>query len=190
MIAYFCLMKNKKDWQLLKQEPAIDLGILNVKHHYYKNPRNEKVIKTVAIEAQNAVNVIALTKDNKVIMVKQFRFGIGDYTLEIPGGMIDAGEATVAAAKRELKEETGYIGNNWKSIGKILSNPVFMNSYVYHYITYDATKEFELDLDEAEQVELVELSIPTVFQYIQEGIILHPHTITAFYFAAKELLEK
>ena len=182
-------MKKKKDWQLLKKESAIDLGILHIHHHYYKNPRNEKIVKTVAIEAQDAANVIALTKDKKVIMVKQFRFGIGDYTLEIPGGLVDKGEDMLTAAKRELQEETGYAGTNWRAIGKILSNPVFMNSYVHHYIAYEVSKQFDLNLDDGEQVEIQEVSIPTAFQYIQEGIIQHPHTITAFHFAKEELLE-
>jgi len=180
-------MEKNNEWQLVKKAPAVDLGILNIQHHFYKNPRNEKVIQTVAIEAQDAVNVIALTKDKKVIMVKQFRFGIGDYTLEIPGGMIDEGEPILKAAKRELREETGYAGTQWQFIGKILSNPVFMNSSVHHYLALGVTKQFELELDEAEEVEIVKLSIPTVFEYIQQGFIQHPHTITAFYFAKEEL---
>ena len=76
-------MKKEKNWQLLKSEPAIDLNIVKIRHDYYKNPRNEKTVKVIVIEGHNAANVIAKTKEGKIIMVRQFRFGIGDYTLEI-----------------------------------------------------------------------------------------------------------
>ena len=183
-------MKKSNRWELQDAQPAIDLGILNIQYHFYKNPRNEKVVKTVSIQGQDAVNVIPLTKDRKVILVKQFRFGIGDYTWEIPGGMIDAGEAPAIAVQRELREETGYAGSDWEYLGKIQSNPVFMNSYVHHFLARNVTCQFEMELDEAEQVELVPVEITKVYEWINNGVIQHPHTITAFYFARSLLVKQ
>ena len=175
--------KEKKKWQLVKTAPAIDLGILNIHYHYYKNPRNGKTVQTIAMTNNDAVNVIALTKDKQVILVKQFRFGIGAYTLELPGGMVDDGEQVLIAAQRELREETGFAGTNWNYLGKIQSNPVFMDGLVHHYIVDNASKQFELSLDEAEDVELVKMSIAEAYELIDTGIIQHPHTISAFFFA-------
>ena len=180
-------MKKEKNWQLLKSERAIDLNIVKIRHDYYKNPRNEKTVKVIAIEGHNAANVVAKTKAGKIIMVRQFRFGIGDYTLEIPGGMIDEGEAILKAAQREVKEETGYIGENWKYLGNVLSNPVWMDSTIHHYYMDEAELKYELVLDEAEDVEIVLLSPAEVYQKIDNGEIKHPHTISAFYFARKIL---
>jgi len=176
-------MDKEKKWKLVEATPAIDLKILTVEYHYYKNPRNGKTIKTIAIKGNDSVNVIALTKDKKVIMVRQFRFGIGDYTLELPGGMVDEGESVDIAAKREFREETGYIGENWKSLGKIQSNPVFMDCLVYHYQVEQAQVKYELELDEAEDVEVVEVALEDIPSLIRDGTIQHPHTISAFYFA-------
>ena len=177
-------MSKEKKWQLIEATPAIDLTILQVQYHYYKNPRNGKTIKTVVINGNDSVNVIALTKDKKVIMVRQFRFGIGGYTLELPGGMLDEGETVVTAAKRELREETGYAGENWQVLGKIQSNPVFMDSIVHHYLVEEVAVKHELELDEAEDVEVVEVALEDIPKLIRDGRIQHPHTISAFYFVS------
>ena len=183
-------MKKEKNWQLIKSEPAIDLNIVKIRHDYYKNPRNEKEVKVIAIEGNNAANVIAKTKTGKIIMVRQFRFGIGDYTLEIPGGMIDDGEDVLSAAQREVKEETGYVGENWQYLGNILANPVWMDSTIHHYYMENAELKYELELDDAEDVEIILLSTEEVYQKIENGEIKHPHTISAFFFARKLLESK
>lgn len=180
-------MKSEENWQLIKSEPAIDLNIVKVRHDFYKNPRNQKVVKTIAIENKDAVNVIAKTKSNHLILVKQFRFGVGDYTLEIPGGMVDEGEAIETAARREMREETGYTGENWQYLGNVLSNPVWMDSYVHHYYMENAELKYDLNLDDAEDVEIVYLTPKAVYKKIDAGEIKHPHTISAFYFARKIL---
>ena len=176
-------MKKEKDWKLVQKEPAIDLNILKVEYHHYQNPRNNKVIKTVAINGSDAVNVIALTKDKKVLLVRQFRFGIGNYTIELPGGMVDKGESNMVAAQRELREETGFVGVNWQKLGTIYSNPVFMNSKITHFMVESAYSQYPLDLDDAEDVEILTLSIQEVYDWIDKEKIQHPHTISAFYFA-------
>ncbi len=173
----------EKDWKLLKTEPAIDLNILNIEYHHYQNPRNNKVVKTIAISGNDAVNVIALTKDKKVLLVRQFRFGIGDYTIELPGGMVDERESNIVAAKRELREETGFAGINWQKLGTIYSNPVFMNSKITHFIVESASAQYPTELDDAEDVEILTLSVKEVYEWIDAEKIQHPHTISAFYFA-------
>ena len=180
-------LKKEKNWKLLNSEPAIDLNIVKIRHDYYRNPRNEKTVKVIAIEGNNAANVIAKTKAGKIILVRQFRFGIADYTLEIPGGMIDEGEDVLTAAQREVQEETGYIGENWQYLGNILANPVWMDSTIHHYYMDNAVVKHELALDEAEDVEIILLTPEEVYQKIENGEIKHPHTISAFYFARKIL---
>ena len=180
-------MKKEKNWRLLKSEPAIDLNIVRIRHDYYKNPRNHKTVKVIAIEGSNAANVVAKTTAGKIIMVRQFRFGIGNYTLEIPGGMIDEGEDTLVAAQREVREETGYVGENWQYLGNVHANPVWLETTIHHYYMENALLKYELSLDEAEDVEIVLLSPAEVYQKIDNGEIKHPHTISAFYFARKLL---
>ena len=80
-----------------------------------RHPTSERVLKRLVLESVDWVNMVALTKDGLSIMVDQYRFGIGERTLETSGGMVDAGETPLAAAQRELLEETGYGGGVAKS---------------------------------------------------------------------------
>ena len=179
----------KDKWPLIEKESGIDLQIFKVEYHHYKNPRNDKLIKTTVLNAYDAVTVIALTKDKKVLMLRQFRFGIGAYTLELPGGMVDSGEKDLVAAKRELKEETGAVGVNWRRIGQVQANPGFMTSKVTSFFVEDAAVEYALKLDEGEDVEVVTVDVEQVYDWIEDGKIQHPHTIATLFFARK-ILEK
>ena len=168
-----------KQWQCLKTEKGPDLGLFQVRYDFMQNPRNNATGKMIILEANDSVNVVALTPKRQIIFVKQYRFGISDYTLELPGGIVDPGEDTRFAGERELREETGYSGSNWESLGKVGSNPVFMDSYIHHWLAKDIERTHEPELDEGESIELVFLSLEKVKKGLQEGRFLHPHTISA-----------
>lgn len=175
-------------WKLIKSEETLDLNIFKIRFDYYKNPRNNKEVKTIALSGADSANVIAKTPEGKIILAKQFRFGIGDYTLEIPGGMIEKGESIQKGAAREMREETGFEGVNWHYLGNVQSNPVFMDSLVHHFYMEEAILMHDKILDDAEDVELVFLSPKEVYYLIDSGSIRHPHTISAFFLARKLLL--
>lgn len=168
-----------KQWQCLKTERGPDLKLFRVRYDYMQNPRNGSTAKMTILEANDSVNVVALTPEQQILFVRQYRFGTGNYTLELPGGIVDDGEEARLAGERELREETGFSSSDWQSLGKVGSNPVFMDSYIHHWLAKDIQLTDEVELDDGEAIELVRLSIKEVKQRLCEGLFLHPHTISA-----------
>ncbi|HYX90105.1 MAG TPA: NUDIX hydrolase, partial [Myxococcaceae bacterium] len=102
-------MGTPKEWKRLRTGDATDYTILRIREDLVSDPRTGAGRPRVIIEAPDWVNIIPVTIDEQVVLVRQFRFGIWSPALEIPGGMVDPGEDPLSAAVRELEEETGYL---------------------------------------------------------------------------------
>ncbi|HXN40209.1 MAG TPA: NUDIX hydrolase, partial [Myxococcaceae bacterium] len=95
-------------WKRLRSGPALDFKVLKIREDLVADPRDGSEHARVVIESPEWVNIIPITPEGKVVLIRQFRSGIWSDTLEIPGGMVESGEEPIDAAKRELEEETGY----------------------------------------------------------------------------------
>ena len=169
----------KKGWETLRQEAGPALKLFNIRFDEMRNPRNGQVSKMIILEAEDSANVVPLTSDGNILFVRQYRFGIGAYTLELPGGIVDPGEEHQAAAERELREETGYAGGQWSYLGKIASNPVFMNNYIHHWAARGVEASTVQQLDEGEEVEVLAVPVEEARRMLLQGEIEHPHTVNA-----------
>lgn len=145
-----------------------------------ENPRTGQRMERVVLETPDWVNVVALTKDaREVVIVHQHRFGSGGPTIEIPGGMIDPGEDPLTAGRRELREETGYVADRWTSLGAVAPNPAFLDNLCHHYLAEDATLDEAQELDAGEDILVKTLSLDAVATAIRSGAITHALVITA-----------
>lgn len=179
----------RPDWQRVRSEDGPQLKIFNVRFDHMHNPRNQKVERMVILESPDAANVVARrASDGAILFVEQYRFGIGRNTLELPGGMVDSGEAQELAARRELLEETGAEARSWQFLGKIPSNPVFQDSYIFHWLAEGAEVIQSPILDDGEDVVIKWLSEAEVKDRLFSGQFEHPHTVNALllYFHQKE----
>lgn len=181
--SYFCpksiSMQDKTNtWKLLRSEELADLRLFKARADYVVNPFNDREVKVFILSGNDSVNVLALTKEGKAVMVDNYRFGIGAYILELPGGMVDDGEDHQQAAKRELLEETGYASREWHYAGCVASNPVFMDSYVHHYLALNAEMVQPADLDDAEDIRVREMPLEEVRKLLFDGEFQHPHTVS------------
>ncbi len=134
------------------------------------------------IEPTNWVNTIAITDNQEVILVKQYRYGIEKITLEIPGGMIDKEELPEIAAQRELLEETGYKAKSWQLIGITDPNPAIQNNKCYIFLATGLEFTTDPKLDNTEEIEVVTVALNKIPEMIQQGKITHSLVITAFYY--------
>ncbi|MBX2875865.1 MAG: NUDIX hydrolase [Saprospiraceae bacterium] len=170
---------DKREWTCVKSEPGPDLKLFTARFDYMLNPRNQVTEKMITLVSPDSVNVIPITPTGEIIFVRQYRFGTRTYTLELPGGIVDPGEEHGVAAKRELQEETGYTSSSWNYLGKIGSNPVFMDSYVHHWVARDVELTHNTALDAGEDVEWVSIPVEEVKQQFLTGKFEHPHAVNA-----------
>jgi 8-oxo-dGTP pyrophosphatase MutT (NUDIX family) len=134
------------------------------------------------IESRNWVNIIPLTSDQQVVMIRQYRHGSREVTLEIPGGLIDPGDTPERAASRELLEETGYQSKEWLKMGEFNPNPALFNNRCYTYLAQNVKKTRNLSLDQTEDIEVVLISLSDIPEMIRKGEIDHAIVISAFSF--------
>jgi 8-oxo-dGTP pyrophosphatase MutT (NUDIX family) len=121
-------------WEKVGSTSGPDLPLFGVRLDMMRHPAGSYVHRCLVLEAPDWVNVVALTPDRRVVMVEQFRFGSGEISLEPPAGIVEPHEASLAAAQRELLEETGYGGGTWRYLGAVQPNPAFLSNLCHHWL--------------------------------------------------------
>ena len=133
------------------------------------------------------VHVVALTKNNKIILVQQFRFGTENLSWEVPGGLMEAGESPIAAGLRELREETGYEGSSCELMATIAPNPAIQNNVCHFVLVRDVELKQDLDWDEHEEILTQTVDLKTAEEWARNGTIFHALSITSLFFLQKYL---
>jgi 8-oxo-dGTP pyrophosphatase MutT (NUDIX family) len=169
----------EKPWEVIRSEEGPNLVLFQTRYDWVKNPRNAKSMKAVILESSDWVNVVAVTPEKKVVVVRQYRFGVGKTTMEIPAGIIDVGETPEQAVIRELKEETGYISVNWKYLGWVETNPAFLNNLCHQYLALDVVKTSSPELDDGEEISVTELSMEEIRYEIEQGSMRNSLSVLA-----------
>jgi len=136
------------------------------------------------------VTAVAITKDGKFIMEKQYRHAIGLTMTEIPGGCVDDSDASLEEAiARELKEETGYVFDHYEYLGKTSSNPSTNNNWMHMYLATGGEKRVHQELDDNEDIEVILMTVDEVKELLRKNIILQSMHATALFYALEKMGE-
>jgi 8-oxo-dGTP pyrophosphatase MutT (NUDIX family) len=162
-----------KPWKRLRSEPGPELPIFKVRYDWLENPRNATTLKAVVLDFPDWVSVAAITADDRIVTVRQYRFGVEHCTTELPAGLVHPGETHRAAAERELLEETGYTSTDWVYLGWVEPNPAYQNNRLHQWLARDARQTRAPQLDPGEDVAVQTLLPREILRDIREGRLRH-----------------
>ncbi len=172
-----------RPWPKLSTRRGEHMVLFRPRWDTLRNPRTGEVMERLVLETPDWVNIVAFTDERKgerkLVCVRQFRFGTGEITLEIPGGALDPREPHEEAARRELREETGYTSERWTYLGFVEPNPAFQTNRCHHWLAEGARRTHDLELDSGEDIEVAELALDDVRASIARGEIRHSLVLTA-----------
>jgi len=166
-------------WQRLGSEPFATTRIFDVVRAIYQHPARDRAQDFFVINPSDWVNVVALTPDGQLVLVRQFRFGINDFSLEIPGGVIEAGEDPLAAGVRELREESGYVGTAARLLGSVHPNPAIQSNRCHLILVENARPVADLDWDPDEEFAILTKPVDEVYALAVAGGITHALVLNA-----------
>ena len=171
-----------REWQYLQSRRERRLSIFALRTDTAVSPRTGEAHDFHILESPPWVNILPLTEEDKVVLVRQQRHGIREATLELPGGLVEAGDTPREAALREMREESGYEPGTVSHLGSIHPNPAFLDNQCHMYLCRDAVPTGQQNLDEKEDIRVETRPLEEIPGLITDGTITHSLVLCAFFY--------
>lgn len=168
-------------WQRVQSVRECDYRIFSVRQDRCVSPRTGATHDFVVLESADWVSVVPVTTDGCLVMVRQYRHGTGEVTLEIPGGLLDAGLSPLEGARHELRQETGYGSGRWIQLGSVASLPAVFTNHLHVFLALDVILEGDLELDPMEDIGVELIPFEEVRAMVARGSIDHAQVMAAVY---------
>lgn len=174
-------------WKLLNRKHVGDFKIFDITVDRKANPRNGYEHDFYIMHPPGWVNIVPITTNNEFVLVEQFRHGSETVEIELPGGVMDPEDASpVETAIRELREETGYEGQNARIIGEVFSNPAIQSNKTSTVLIEDCELRHDIELDPGEDLNTKVAPFAEVERMAANGIFRHSLVVAALYHYEQE----
>ena len=175
-------MSSIQPWPTKSTRQLEHYRILSVRSAVRTHPRTQEDHEFFILDCPDWVNIIATTPDNKLVMVEQYRHGTGTVDLEIPGGVMDPEDiSAVETGVRELREETGYEGQNARVIGEIAPNPAIQSNICRTVFIENCEQKHPTEFDTGEDIRTHLVPIEDIDRMVRSGKVHHSLVVVAFY---------
>ncbi len=172
-------------WTRRSSEIVYSTRIFDLRRDSNQSPRTAREHDFWVLESGDWVNILPITRAGEVVLIRQWRHGIGDFTLEIPGGMIDPEDVSpLSAARREMVEETGYDSADIVELGAVHPNPAIQGNRLHTFLARDVELLHAPEFDSTEEVTVELVARDRLPALVREGRITHALVVVAFYLDA------
>jgi ADP-ribose diphosphatase len=172
-----------RHWEKVESKPLGDFRVFCLRVDKKISPRTRLPHDFYVLDCNSWVNVVATTADNHLVMVEQLRHGTNTVELEIPGGIVDKNDANpVATGVRELREETGYEGQNARLLGEVFPNPAIMSNTCYTVLVQNCVLKHATQFDSGEDIITRLVPIADLANLVTTKKIRHSLVLCALYF--------
>lgn len=168
-------------WEKLGSTTVTETRVLDLLSVRYRHPGRGTERDFVVVAPSDWCNVLALTPDGRLVLVRQFRFGIDGFSLEIPGGVMETGEDPIEAGLRELREETGFVGARARLLGSTHPNPAIQSNRCHFVLVEDAVQSAALEWDPDEEIGVTTVPVDDVLAQARAGGITHALVLNALF---------
>lgn len=166
-------MSSVAPWEETQREELLDCRVFRVERSRATSPVDGSEHEFFRLRAPDWAQIVPVTRDDRIVLVRQFRHGSQDLALEIPSGQVDPGETAEAAAARECLEETGYRARNLHRLGDINPNPALFANRLHGYYALDVEPVAEIANTVTEQTEVVLMSRHEIAELLRRRQIDH-----------------
>ncbi|WP_394823295.1 NUDIX hydrolase [Pendulispora albinea] len=166
-------------WNLSASRTEGSYRVFDVLHHQVTDHLGASRRDVYTMTCPDWCNVVAVTPDDRVVLIWQYRFGSDALSLEVPGGVIESSEAPELGARRELLEETGYTAPSWELLTTVEPNPALSNNRCHMFLARGAQPTHPTAFDDQEECEVVLVPAAQIAELLDQGRITHALAVLA-----------
>ena len=175
------LRPNIRPWSRVRSEVVAEYRVFGIERHEIVDADGKPRMHVNTFRFPDWCNVLAITPEEKLVLVWQYRFGTGEMSLEVPGGVVDPGETAIEAAGRELGEEAGYaLGpSGIELFSTVEANPAMQANLCHSFLARGVTPTATQDFDDLEELEVCLVDLEDIPALLDEGMVRHVLVVAA-----------